>query len=101
MREAEDSVRLVIPDTSHRDFVYGVRVVAKLLPATTPRQAAEAETAIVHEPVTFFEDGREGYDIEYLRDNEIIADILRHYERYRAQLADERTCLLREAPGHT
>ncbi|CAJ0734675.1 BCCT family transporter [Ralstonia mannitolilytica] len=101
VREAEDSVRLVIPDTSHRDFVYGVRVVAKLLPATTPRQAAEAETAIVHEPVTFFEDGREGYDIEYLRDNEIIADILRHYERYRAQLADERTRLLREAPGHT
>lgn len=101
VREAEDSVRLVIPDASHRDFVYGVRVVAKLLPATTPRQAAEAETAIVHEPVTFFEDGREGYDIEYLRDNEIIADILRHYERYRAQLADERTRLLREAPGHT
>jgi choline/glycine/proline betaine transport protein len=101
VREAEDSVRLVIPDASHRDFVYGVRVVAKPLPATTPRQAAEGEAATLHEPVTFFEDGREGYDIEYLRDNEIIADILRHYERYRAQLADERTRLLREAPGHT
>lgn len=101
VREVEDSVRLVIPDASYRDFVYGVRVASKPLPAITPRQAAEPEHARIYEPVTFFEDGREGYDIEYLRGEEIIADILRHYERYRGQRADQRTRLLREAPGHT
>ncbi|MCO5401124.1 BCCT family transporter [Ralstonia soli] len=101
VREVEDSVRLVIPDASYRDFVYGVRVASKPLPVITPRQAAEPDHAHVYEPITFFEDGREGYDIEYLRGEEIIADILRHYERYRAQRADQRTRLLREAPGHT
>lgn len=99
--DTDDSVRLVIPDPSDRDFVYGVRSASKPLPVATPSQAAEPEAAQVYEPVTFFEDGREGYDIEYLRGEEIIADILRHYERYRAQRADERTSLLREAPGHT
>ncbi|WP_426398079.1 BCCT family transporter [Ralstonia sp. R-29] len=99
--DTDDSVRLVIPDPSDRDFVYGVRSASKPLPVATPSQAAEPEAAQVYEPVTFFEDGREGYDIEYLRDEEIIADILRHYERYRTQRADERTSLLREAPGHT
>jgi choline/glycine/proline betaine transport protein len=39
--------------------------------------------------------------VEYLRGEEVIADILRHYERYRTQNADLRTRLLREAPGHT
>lgn len=101
VREVEDSVRLIIPDASHRDFVYGVRIVRQTLPVATPREAAEPESAHVYEPVTFFEDGREGYDIEYLRGEEIIADILRHYELYRTQRADERTRLLREAPGHT
>ena len=99
--ETEDSVRLVIPDPSDRDFVYGVRSASKPLPVATPSQAAAPEHALTHEPVTFFEDGREGYDIEYLRGEEIIVDILRHYERYRTQRTDERTSLLREAPGHT
>ncbi|GCB05948.1 BCCT family transporter [Ralstonia sp. SET104] len=99
--EVEDNVRLTIPDASYRDFVYGVRIVLKPLPAVTPRQAAEPQNMHIYEPITFFEDGREGYDIEYLRGEEIIADVLRHYERYRAQRADQRTRLLREAPGHT
>jgi choline/glycine/proline betaine transport protein len=99
--DTDDSVRLIIPDASGRDFVYGVRSARKALPVATPSQAAETETAQIYEPVTFFEDGREGYDIEYLRSDEIIADILRHYERYRAQQTDMRTSLLREAPGHT
>ena len=51
--------------------------------------------------MTFFEDGRQGYDIQYLRSEEIIADILRHYERYLSLSADQRTQLLNRAPGHS
>ena len=51
--------------------------------------------------MTFFEDGRQGYDIEYLRREEIIVDILRHYERYRTVSASQHTQLLNRAPGHT
>ena len=54
----------------------------------------------VYEPMTFFADGRLGYDIQYLRREEIIVDILRHYERHRAVLADQRAQLLNRAPGH-
>ena len=51
--------------------------------------------------MTFFADGRLGYDIQYLRREEIIVDILRHYERHRAVLADARAQLLNRAPGHS
>ncbi|MFC3216659.1 hypothetical protein [Comamonas sp. JC664] len=46
------------------------------------RAPAATRAAICHEPVTFFEDGRSGYDVQYLRSEELIADILRQYERY-------------------
>ncbi|KGT01464.1 high-affinity choline transport domain protein [Burkholderia pseudomallei] len=50
--------------------------------------------------LTFFADGRLGYDIEYLRGDEIIADVLRQYERYVSLAADTRTHLLNRAPEH-
>ena len=55
----------------------------------------------MYEPMTFFEDGRQGYDVQYLRSEELIADVLRQYERYLALTADMRTQLLNRAPGHT
>ncbi|MCA3890578.1 MAG: hypothetical protein IOC38_36625, partial [Burkholderia sp.] len=41
-----------------------------------------------------------GYDVEYLRGDEVIADVLRQYERYVSLAADKRTHLLSRAPGH-
>ena len=97
--DSGDSIRLTVPHDGLRDFVYGVRPVRKALPPflvpTTPDVEAQ-----VYQPVTFFEDGREGYDIEYLRSEEVIADILRQYERYLSLNADPRTHLLSRAPGH-
>ncbi|WP_432207676.1 BCCT family transporter [Cupriavidus gilardii] len=101
--EAGDGgVRLTIPVDGLRDFVYGVRPVRRTLPAFLMREAAESSErrSHVYEPITFFEDGREGYDIQYLRGEEIIADILRQYERYLSLSANRRTLLLNRAPGH-
>ena len=39
--------------------------------------------------------------MQYLRQEELIADILRNYERYLSLMADQRTVLLNRAPGHT
>lgn len=39
--------------------------------------------------------------IGYLRHDEVIADVLRQYERYLALSADERARLLTRAPGHS
>lgn len=97
------SVRLVIATADLRDFVYGVRPVSRKLPGfmlTEVTDDQENTRRHVVEPITFFADGREGYDIQYLRQEELIADILRNYERYLSLNADRRTTLLNRAPGH-
>lgn len=97
------SVRLVIGIAQLRDFVYGVRPVSRKLPGfmltEVTDEQANAQRHVV-EPITFFADGREGYDVQYLRHEELIADILRNYERYLSLNADQRTTLLNRAPGH-
>lgn len=98
------SVRLIVPITGLRDFVYGVRPVTRRLPGFMLTEVTDDEANVrrhVVEPITFFEDGREGYDVQYLRQEELIADILRNYERYLSLMADQRTVLLNRAPGHT
>lgn len=98
------SVRLIVPITGLRDFVYGVRPVTRRLPGFMLTEVTDDEENVrrhVVEPITFFEDGREGYDVQYLRQEELIADILRNYERYLSLMADQRTVLLNRAPGHT
>ncbi|GGP18866.1 BCCT family transporter [Silvimonas iriomotensis] len=101
--DTQGEMHLVIPIEGVRDFVYGVRVSSRVLPAFMLAQAKaeDDDDGLVYEPVTFFEDGREGYDIQHLREEEIIADILRQYERYLSLTSDRRTHLLQTAPGHT
>nr|WP_027015395.1 BCCT family transporter [Comamonas composti] len=95
-------LRLTVPAGALRDFVYGVRSMRRTVPTFMVRDAAsEQARRHVYEPMTFFEDGRLGYDIQYLRPEEIIADILRQYERYLSLSADQRTQLLNRAPGHS
>ena len=97
----DDSVQLRMPDPEMRDFVYGVKAVRRAVPVFIVREAArDVERSHVSEPITFFADGRPGYDIQYLRPEEIIVDILRHYERYRSVSTDLRTELLNRAPSH-
>ncbi|MBR8312888.1 BCCT family transporter [Burkholderia dolosa] len=100
-RDGGNVVRLIVPTAEHRDFVYGVRVTAKSAPAFLVREAAEPESERPHVYgiATFFADGRLGYAIEYLRGDEVIADVLRQYERYVSLAADKRTHLLSRAPG--
>ena len=98
------SVRLSIPIAELRDFVYGVRPVKRKLPGFMLTEVTDEANNVrrhVVEPMTFFADGREGYDIQYLRQEELIADILRNYERYLSLNADKRTVLLNRAPEHT
>ncbi|MEG1116796.1 MAG: BCCT family transporter, partial [Janthinobacterium sp.] len=95
--DAAGSVRLVIPIAELRDFVYGVRPVKRKLPGFILTEVTDEDANArrhVVEPMTFFADGREGYDIQYLRQEELIADILRNYERYLSLSADQRNLLL-------
>lgn len=100
--DASDVVRLTLPDPEMRDFVYGVKSLHRPAPVFLVREAVKSSAREeIYQPMTFFADGRLGYDVQYLRREEIIVDILRHYERHRAVLADTRAQLLNRAPGHT
>ena len=99
--QQDETLRFAIPDARLRDFVYGVRVTRRAAATFAVRDAApEGSLPYVFEPITFFADGREGYDIQYLRREEVIVDILRQYERYRITSADQRSGLLHRSPSH-
>ena len=99
---ATDMVRLTLPDADVRDFIYGVKSVHRPAPVFLVREAAKSvDRQEIYQPMTFFVDGRLGYDIQYLRREEIIVDILRHYERHLAVMTDARAQLLSRAPGHS
>lgn len=51
--------------------------------------------------MTFFADGRAGYDIQYLTRDESKADVLRQYERYLSLIQNDSAELLNSAPEHT
>ncbi|WP_211234026.1 BCCT family transporter [Chitinilyticum litopenaei] len=99
----EEHLALVVTVEGRRDFVYGVRIAASPAPAFNPLAAAQSDAGEeqLFAPQTFFEDGRAGYDVQYLTRQEVIADVLRQYERYLQLLQTDGTALLNAAPGHT
>lgn len=96
---AENDVRLVAPSPSLRDFVYGATVVRKPSAYFVLRESSEKEKRDVYRVMTYFTDARTGYDISHLREQEVIADALRQYERYLSLASDEKTHLLSRSPG--
>ena len=101
----ETRLALSVPQPAHRDFVYGVEVqgrpevVFNLLAAVRQGHTA-ADADAVCSPVTYFADGRAGYDIRYMTREEVIADVLRQFERYLELSQQAATELLTAAPEH-
>lgn len=54
----------------------------------------DVETDKQYVPVTYYTDGRTGNNIQYLTKEEIIADVLREYERYISIVSDEENAML-------
>ncbi|GAA4501824.1 BCCT family transporter [Pseudaeromonas paramecii] len=98
----EHQCRLLVPQEGRRDFCYGVRIEARPTPSFNPLEAAHShdQDELIYEPMTFFADGRAGYDIQYLTRDELSADVLRQYERYLVLSQDEQLDLLSAAPEH-
>jgi len=90
-RQGKYSVELNIPHDQIWNFRYGVaaekRTVSEYL--IEDDNTPDVETGIQYIPVTYYSDGRTGNDIQYLSRNEIIADVLREYERYLSIIADD------------
>lgn len=82
--DRENFVQITIKKASMRDFVYGIKSVAhdvshKLVKDNSLPYIQFDQTYL---PITFFSDGRTGYDVQYMTRTDIIGDILRQYERY-------------------
>lgn len=88
--EPEPTIEFIIQQGSVRDFSYGIRSVAhevaeQLLQDKNLPHIQHSET---YRPVTYFFDGRSGYEVHYMTHNELISDILKHYERYLSLMND-------------
>ena len=102
IKETDGAIQLKIAQDNLREFVYGVRCVGKKI---APFVAINAnlnlsESEQTYEPITFFVDGRKGYDIQYLSEQELFADILRQYERHLNLSMNVDAQLLQQAPSH-
>ncbi len=66
------------------NFIYGVKVQAKIVSEylVEEQNLPELQNNITYYPKTYFGDTRVGYDVQYFTKNELISDVLKHYERF-------------------
>ncbi|PVH26615.1 BCCT family transporter [Sphingobacterium corticibacter] len=66
------------------DFVYGVKCHRKLVAEYFMQESNLPDVAHTktYYPKTYFGDGRDGYDVKYFTKNELISDVLKHYDRF-------------------
>ncbi|MBT2558033.1 BCCT family transporter [Hymenobacter sp. ISL-91] len=83
-------VALTIRHELIEDFVYGVANQPKIISdfLVNEDNIPSAQDSKTYIPITYFGDNRLGYTIEYFTKNEIIADVLKQYERF-LQLSSE------------
>ncbi|VEH65671.1 putative transporter [Rodentibacter pneumotropicus] len=88
--QEEPAVELVIQKESMRDFMYGIKSVGREVSEQliNDENLPHIQHSTTYEPYTYFFDGRVGYDVQYMDQDELIADILRQYERYLTLLDD-------------
>ena len=86
----EPAVELVIQKELMRDFMYGVKSIGLEVSEQliNDDNLPHIQHSMTYEPYTYFFDGRVGYDVQYMDQDELIADMLKHYERYLSLLDD-------------
>ncbi|BFU60317.1 BCCT family transporter [Rodentibacter abscessus] len=86
----EPAVELVIQKESMRDFMYGIKSVGHEVSEQliNDENLPHIQHHTTYEPYSYFFDGRIGYDVQYMDQDELIADILKQYERYLSLLDD-------------
>lgn len=93
-------VEIRIKKESMRDFMYGIRLESTTVHAdlVADSQLPSYQETTSYYPCSYFFDGRQGYDVQYMNKDELIADILKQYERYLSLLAHVGTEILAHEP---
>ena len=84
LEQDEPAVELVIQKDLMRDFMYGVKSIGREVSEQliNDDNLPHIQHSMTYEPYTYFFDGRVGYDVQYMDQDELIADMLKHYVRY-------------------
>lgn len=100
MQDLQRSIELVIQKGAMRDFIYGVAIQSKDTAASMLEDdnLPSVKHQQVFEPITYFGDGRIGYDVQYMSQDELIADVLKQYQRYLVLLNSNANELMVQAP---
>jgi len=73
------------------NFIYGVmnqkRIVSEYM--VNDDNLPDLDSKVTYFPKTYFGDSREGYDVQYFTRNELISDVLKHYDRFLKIIAEE------------
>ncbi len=95
-RRGKLSVELVIPHDTLRNFRYGVMASPVVVSDNFMEEenTPEVKDSELFIPVTYYADRRSGNDIQYLSKDEIIADVLKEYERFLRIVSDEGNSLI-------
>ncbi|WP_353148838.1 hypothetical protein [Chryseobacterium sp.] len=74
------------------NFIYGVKNQIKTVSeyVVNEENLPDLDDTQTHYPRSYFGDGREGYDVQYFTKNELISDVLKHYERFPEIVSEER-----------
>lgn len=90
------SIELFIRHDKIRNFRYGVvaepQTISEYMIEEENTPNVDMETPYI--PITYFNDGRKGNDIQYMTKEEVIADVLREYERFISLISDDKNELL-------
>ncbi|WP_107037976.1 BCCT family transporter [Brumimicrobium mesophilum] len=84
------------------NFIYGVKNESKLVSDSlmNEQNLNAVENNRVYFPKSYFGDEREGYDVQLFTENELISDILKHYERFLVIVSDEKNKLFASRNGN-
>lgn len=74
------------------NFIYGVKTHSKLVSDFVMDEEnlpdlADSKTFF---PKSYFGDAREGYDVQYFTKNELVSDVLKHYDRFIEIISEEK-----------
>lgn len=100
VQESDGDIRLVVPSEKARNFVYGVRPQSAGLPGFVLPDVTgkSAEVNRVWMAMTYFFDGRRGYNLMGYTEDQIITDILDQFQVYRRIARTPETALYITSP---
>ncbi len=84
------------------NFIYGVETTAKNIAnyLIDEENLPDVQQKGTFFPKAYFGDTREGYDIQYFTKNELISDVLKHYDRFLDIVSEEKNEMFIRTDSH-